>query len=383
MWVHAAEQVWLWLLALQRQSCRPCFILAALHVFIAAGRTAEVTNGCILLVSSIQSLHCDLCLAGLLQCEASAAKPASNPGSLSSSRGTQVNDRLSGSPDISMLSPELQQQWDVERNSHLGAIRVKPQSNRKVVWQCDKCPAGQPHIWTAVVGTRTRGTPCPYCNNTRVCLHNSLATIAPDVAQYWNDSKNEKSPEQVLAGSTAKAEWKCPACHFEWQAHIMGRTQNRSGCPKCSQANSVRQTQPTLFDAQPPCLAEWDYELNDAEDIYHDNITLGSEKLVHWICSCCPRGQPHRWTASPSRRIGSGSGCLVCAGRQACVCNSLASLFPVIAAEFDVDKNGFGPSDITAGSNKKVWWRNAKQGSWKQSPHVRTDKRKKLSSQQV
>lgn len=97
----------------------------------------------------------------------------------------------------------------------------------------------------------------------------------------------------------------------------------------------------------------------DAEDIYPDNITLGSDKLVHWICSCCPRGQPHHWTASPSRRIGSGSRCLVCAGRQACVCNSLGSLFPVIAAKFDVDKNGFGPSDITAGSNKKVWWRNA------------------------
>ena len=266
-----------------------------------------------------------------------------------------------------MLSPELQQQWNVDGNMHLGAIRVKPQSHIRAVWQCDKCPAGQPHIWAAVVACRTRGRQCPYCCNKRVCLHNSLATIAPDAAQYWNHSKNEQMPEQVVAGSNAKADWKCPACNLEWQACIKGRVRNRSGCPKCSRVNRVKQSQPTFLEAQPACLAEWDYERNDAERFYPDNITLGSNKQVHWICSCCPRGQPHRWTAMPNSRIGQGSGCTVCAGLQACVCNSLESLFPLVAAEFDSDKNGFAPSDITAQSNKKVWWRNAKRGSWSQS----------------
>ncbi|KAL3144791.1 hypothetical protein ABBQ38_001903 [Trebouxia sp. C0009 RCD-2024] len=100
-----------------------------------------------------------------------------------------------------MLSPELQQQWHLSANMHLGAIMVKPGSGVKAVWQCNKCPAGQPHVWTASVSNRTRGTRCPYCSNKRVCLHNSLATVAPDVAQYWNYSKNEQAPEQVLSGS--------------------------------------------------------------------------------------------------------------------------------------------------------------------------------------
>ena len=282
-----------------------------------------------------------------------------------------------------MLSPELQQQWDVERNMHLGAIRVKPQSKLKVVWQCDKCPAGQPHIWTAIVQLRTRGTQCPYCRNRRVCLHNSLATVAPDATQYWNYSKNEKVPEEVLAGSGAKAEWKCPACNLTWRARISTRTRNRSGCPRCSRANQVKQSQPTFFEAQPACLAEWDYERNEAEEFYPANITLGSHKQVHWVCSCCPRGQPHRWTAMPNSRIGRGDGCAVCAGLRACVCNSLESLSPSIAAEFDLDKNGFAPSQITAQSNKKVWWRNAEQGSWRQAVGVRTDRRNELFSQQV
>ncbi|KAL3154721.1 hypothetical protein ABBQ38_011269 [Trebouxia sp. C0009 RCD-2024] len=65
----------------------------------------------------------------------------------------------------------------------LGAIKVKPQSMIKAVWNCMKCPAQQPHVWTAGVYNRTRGTRCPYCSNRLVCLHNSLATVAPDVAQ--------------------------------------------------------------------------------------------------------------------------------------------------------------------------------------------------------
>ena len=282
-----------------------------------------------------------------------------------------------------MLSPELQQQWHGEGNMHLGAIRVKPNSGIKAVWQCNKCPAGKPHVWTTCVYNRTRGTQCPFCSNRRVCLHNSLATIAPDMAQYWNHSKNEKTPEEVLAGSHSRAEWKCPTCKCEWKAPVSMRTRTRSGCPKCSRANKVVQSQPTFSEAQPACLAEWDYERNDAEDIYPDNTTLGSQKLVHWVCSCCPRGQPHRWTAKPLMRISNGSGCAVCAGRQACVCNSLESLFPLIAAEFDVGKNGFAPSEITAQSHQVVWWRSATRGSWKQMPNIRTDRRNELYMQQV
>ena len=129
---------------------------------------------------------------------------------------------------------------------HLGAIRVKPQSHIRAVWQCDKCPAGHPHIWTAIVAGRTRGRQCWYCCNKRVCLHSSLATIAPDAAQYWNHSKNEQMPEQVLAGSHSKAEWKCPTCNAEWQAPIHTRTHRRSGCPECSRANKDVQSQPTF-----------------------------------------------------------------------------------------------------------------------------------------
>ena len=294
------------------------------------------------------------------------------------------DDRLPpGSPDISMLSLELQQQWHVDRNMYLGAIKVKPRSNIKAVWTCDKCPTGQPHVWSASVNDRTGGTRCPYCSNRRLCLHNCLATIAPGVAHYWDLTKNEKSAEQVLAGSSTRAAWKCPACKHEWKARIAQRVLSNSGCAKCSSAARTLQPQPTFAEAQPAELAEWDHERNEAEGLYPHEVTLGSGKKVHWICSRCPRGQPHRWTATPPNRISNGSGCAVCAGQQACVCNSLEALFPSIAAEFDVDKNGCAPFEVTAWSNKEFWWRNAKRGSWRQVVNVRTDKRLSPNTQQV
>ena len=189
----------------------------------------------------MQNKHC---FAGHVQCQAKAKQPR------------QSGDRQSVAPDISLLSPELQQQWGTKNNLHLGAIKVKPHSNVKAVWQCNQCPAEQPHIWTALVFSRTKGAQCPYCSNRLVCLHNSLATTAPDVAQYWNRSKNEKAPDQLLAGSNFKAEWKCPACNWEWQAQVHGRTRARAGCPNCSKRRQSRQSQPTFAEAQPACLAD-------------------------------------------------------------------------------------------------------------------------------
>ena len=163
------------------------------------------------------------------------------------------------------------------------------------------------------------------------------------------------APEQIVAGSSFRAEWKCSNCNWEWQASIHQRTHRQSGCPKCSQANKVTQSHPTFLKAQPACLADWDYERNDADDIHPESTSLGSRKQVHWVCSCCPRGQPHRWTAKISTRISQGHGCPVCAGQQACICNSLESVFPAVAAEFDVIKNGYAPSEMTSASHKKVW----------------------------
>ncbi|KAL3144709.1 hypothetical protein ABBQ38_001834 [Trebouxia sp. C0009 RCD-2024] len=121
--------------------------------------------------------------AGHLQCHSSAVTPS------------QPDSRPPGSPDISLLSMELQQEWHVNRNM-----------------------------------------PWEQSSNRRLCLHNSLATIAPDVAHYWDLTKNDKSAEQVLASSYVRAEWKCPACNLVQQEGLVVECkawQLEAGC-ECS-----------------------------------------------------------------------------------------------------------------------------------------------------
>ena len=51
--------------------------------------------------------------------------------------------------------------------------------------------------------------------------------------------------------------------------------------------------------------------------------------------------------------------CPVCTGRQTLPGeNDLEALYPDLAAQWDEAKNGaLHPSNVTAGSNRRVWWR--------------------------
>ncbi len=185
-----------------------------------------------------------------------------------------------GLPDISELSPQVQQEWHPDSNAVLGGIKVKPNSSRRVTWSCPNCPLGCPHIWKTTVHSRTQGHSCPYCTGHTVCQHSSLATKAPSQIKYWNYDKNVKRPEQTLAGSSLRAEWKCPKCSHEWQGQVAQRARKDSGCPQCSRINSIgnKYKHPTFEAAQHPLLLEWDYECNSKSGFHPENTTLGSQK---------------------------------------------------------------------------------------------------------
>ncbi|DBA66761.1 TPA: hypothetical protein ACH3X2_001908 [Trebouxia sp. C0005] len=119
-------------------------------------------------------------------------------------------------------------------------------------------------------------------------------------------------------------------------------------------------------------MLEFDFERNRRAGLDPDKITAGSNKKVHWICTKCPKGQPHLFAASPNSRICHNSGCPCCASKKACVCNSLQSLYPALAAEYDTAKNGVGPEQVLPRSAKMAFWKDATGHSWEQSPYQRT-----------
>ena len=105
-------------------------------------------------------------------------------------------------------------------------------------------------------------------------------------------------------------------------------------------------------------------------------LTVGSMKKVWWQCE---KAKDHKWQVSVNQRTHAGKlhGCPFCAGKKVAYSNSLKALYPKIVIEWDYEKNApLTPQQITAGSNKKVWWqcKIESEHTWLASPKSRTSK---------
>ncbi|DBA90894.1 TPA: hypothetical protein ACH3X2_004234 [Trebouxia sp. C0005] len=299
----------------------------------------------------------------------------------SDSTPQQQSSQLDKGPNISLLADELQKQWHGKLNMHLGNILIRPGSERKVWWSCDQCPDGFQHIWEAAIMRRTQGSGCPFCSGTAICQHNTLARKAPEVALFWDAKKNHPlTPDQVTVFSHMRAHWKCSACLHEWQAAVRHKTRAMSGCPKCAKAHAgrkadgTRQRHPTFAGAKHALLQQWDHDRNRENGNFPNNTTLRSNKLIWWCCHACPKGKVHSWQARAfSQTSGSMlSGCPCCVGLKLCECNSLETVCPDIAADFDVEENGVSAAEVTSSTHTKYSWLSDEPGAKKRSVNRRT-----------
>ena len=288
-------------------------------------------------------------------------------------------------PDLSKLSPRLQQQFDHVQNAHLGNIVIAKCSSIHVAWSCDQCPSGYPHKWCQSPNVRTWREGCPFCSGKRACKHNSLASKSSTAAASWDYSANEGTPDDYTAGSNYRATWNCQDCGLSWQTRIRHRALEGTGCPHCfklrsgRKADGSRTSHPTLRGASGdhPLMAEWDEDANEKAGLHPENIKLRSHIQVNWICRKCPLGVLHLYRATPNDRTLKCSGCPYCDAQKACQCNSLQTHFPELVEEWDFDRNQGTPEDYTAGSHKPVWWKTAQRGSWQQTIHSRTHRQLK------
>ena len=107
----------------------------------------------------------------------------------------------------------------------------------------------------------------------------------------------------------------------------------------------------TLAKKKPHLCKEWDYERN--EGLIPEMFTPGSGEKVFWKCDF-----GHYWSAEIKSRARDGRGCPYCSNQKAWPgFNDLACLRPDLLKEWNYEKNeGFGPTEVTVGSKKKVWW---------------------------
>lgn len=181
----------------------------------------------------------------------------------------------------------------------------------------------------------------------------------------WNWEKNnilELYPDKLTDGMNRKVWWKCEKGH-EWEAKIINRTHG-ANCPYCSGRYPVI-GETDLATTHPFILDEWDYEKN--KPLLPSQVSFGSNKKVWWICD-----KQHSYQASISNRT-HGTGCPFCLGRKVLVgFNDLETVHPEIAKQWNYNKNGdLLPTQVTSGSNKKVWWLCENGHEWKTAVHNR------------
>lgn len=140
------------------------------------------------------------------------------------------NKVLSGFNDLATLYPDIAEEWDYEKNKVLKPTDVLYGSSKKIWWKCNVCG----YKWGSSVVARTKqGHGCPVCKNrVVVCGVNDLATVNPNLAAEWNYERNgDLTPEKIIAGSPKSVWWKCKNGH-EWKATIVSRNKGHF-CPYC------------------------------------------------------------------------------------------------------------------------------------------------------
>jgi hypothetical protein len=97
-------------------------------------------------------------------------------------------------------------------------------------------------------------------------------------------------------------------------------------------------------------------EIDESKNNDYDKIVKlnrWSKKKIWWICR---KNKTHSWKCRIDSRT-SGSGCPFCSGKKVNESNSLSTLKPDIAKEWDFSKNHpLTPHNVSIGTEKKVYW---------------------------
>jgi len=249
--------------------------------------------------------------------------------------------------------PKLTAEWHPTKNGSCKPADFAPKSSYRAYWQCTKG-----HVWQTAIHNRANGTMCPCCAGKEATPETSLQALYPEIASQWHSSRNnQKHPEDVLPFSNQRVWWQCEFGH-EWQSRVCDRVKG-NGCPCCAGKEATPGTSLQALYPEIACL--WHPFRNNQK--HPENVLPFSNQKVWWQCEF-----GHEWQSS----ICSHTKSMKPACKQ---CNSLAFLFPEIAAQWHPEKNGsLLPQNIAAKSGKKVWWRcpSSEDHEWQASISSRT-----------
>lgn len=312
--------------------------------------------------------------------------------------------------DFASRHPELLAYWDQGRNGDLSPEDVSYGSSRRVWWKCE-----HGHSYDMTVEEKHRGYGCPICSVARLTDENNLAARHPDLMKEWDYAKNAISPTDISSYSKIAAWWVCPRGH-SYKMTPCDRVAGH-GCPQC---NLTRRT--SFFEQAIAYYLKRTFEVDQRVriagreiDIYLPDINLGIEydgayfhageaakrreekknaalrdagvrliRVKESLDKECREGDVIYHKASFKFKalsfvmthlasilseiagreltfnvnVEKDKGDIVASYEVDREDNSLASLYPKVAAKWNYAKNGEShPRMFTAKSGHRVWWK--------------------------
>ena len=244
--------------------------------------------------------------------------------------------------NITITHPHLINDWDFDKNK-IDITEVTAGSTKKVWWKCNNGHSFEQIVSSHVLNKNN----CPYCSGQKILKgFNDLATTHPYLLKEWDYEKNILKPYEVFHGSRKKVWWRCEKGH-SFEAALNNRT-NGTGCPICRNHQVLKGFNDLAFKS-PYLLKEWDYIKNKEKP---EEVIYSSQKKYYWICE-----KGHSYITSPYYRS-IGQGCPYCAGKKIKIgYNDFATTHKELLKYWDYEKNTINPTEITKGSDKKVWFK--------------------------
>lgn len=177
-------------------------------------------------------------------------------------------------------------------------------------------------------------------------------------SQYCHNL-NKLSFSDIKSYMAHKVWWACEKGH-KWETSIRNRFEKNTNCPYCS-GKKVLSGFNDLATTHPALASQWHPTFN--VDKLAINYSAGSKEKIWWYNENCQ----HEWEAVIKNRTISKQNCPICSNKKVVTgINDLATTHPKVTALWDYDKNAdtVDPSEITAGSSKKVWWKCEESHTW-------------------
>ena len=325
---------------------------------------------------------------------------------------------LQGYNDLQTINPTLASEWNYEKNGDLTPTNISPNSNKSVWWKCQKG-----HEWQTMVYNRSNGCGCPICKSER---HTSF----PEYAIIFYLKKYGIDAIHSYKSNGYELDIYIPSkkIAIEYDGYFWHKNREKTDLAKNAKCNNdgitlfrIRAGLPSLNDSSidyiikenqkdlhialkkilnaithlsvdinlerdsieienlreyaekensllfsnPFLASQWNYEKNGK--LKPEHFLTGSAKKVWWICQ-----NNHEWNATIVSR-NMGNGCPYCSNQKLLQgYNDLQTVNPVLAKEWNYEKNGeLTPSNTLSNSHKNVWWICSKGHEWKTSVNHR------------